>query len=155
MLVLSFTPCTIYTCVHGFCCLHSAFLSVTDPVTEKVPLASEWPEFLPWGRLMWGRLFMCPSCWAGKRITVLSAENWKMLVSVNSQGNAVPCHRPVTVVLHVTLNQEATADNSFTIEFWKLFGILHVFTIESIAVVFWNKWFLFQLALNLRLTVNP
>lgn len=27
ILVLPFTPCTIYTCIHGFCCLHSAFLS--------------------------------------------------------------------------------------------------------------------------------
>lgn len=69
-------------------------------------------------------------------------------MSVNSQGHAVPCHRPVTLALQVAVNQETTTDDSFAIEFGKLFGILCVFTMESIAHVFRKEWFVHQLALN-------
>ena len=50
----------------------------------------------------------------------------------------------------MAVNQETTAGNSFTTEFRKLFGILCVFTVESIAQVFGKEWFVLQLALNLK-----
>lgn len=55
----------------------------------------------------------------------------------------------------MAVNQETTAGNSFTIEFRKLFRILCVFTIESIAQVFKKERFVLQLALNLKTDYQP
>lgn len=50
----------------------------------------------------------------------------------------------------MAVNQKTAADNSSTMEFGKILGMLCVFTIESVVQIFRKEWFLLWLALNLK-----